>query len=289
MGEEKGEEESSAPLCSSSTSTVDPAAVNLKAEDHPLLLTFFSPSNLLSGTANITDKKWLSVFNTDSLYPPGWSQSDVNRFDKWLVWTFSLKAGMFNPAPQLMSLSSYFTLRLPLCVDWELTSDPVLGRWISSYAAKTNDQACFLLLLIKHVSLLINTNLKACCVSSPPSQLYHKTRMWPINRLNSCNPAHLSEPEPGRSNKERDSLRGGYKLEDVIKPPLAQTTRSGSGWGWNDSQYDTSASAAVLQYVDAKVEPNKSLQYNVVWITYCLPVDVQPSSSMFSLLWFRIV
>lgn len=43
------EEESSAPLCSSSTSTSDPVAVNLKVE------VFLSPF-LLSDTAHITDK-----------------------------------------------------------------------------------------------------------------------------------------------------------------------------------------------------------------------------------------
>lgn len=82
--EARREEESSAPLCSSSTSTGDPMAVNLKAKDHSLLLVFFFCSLSLPGTEHITDKKWLSVYDMESLYPFGKSPSAVNLFDKWV-------------------------------------------------------------------------------------------------------------------------------------------------------------------------------------------------------------
>lgn len=63
---------SSAPLCSSSDSTGDPAAVNLKGEDHSSLLVFII-SFLLSGRAHISGYTWLSAFDLGS-HPFGKSQ-----------------------------------------------------------------------------------------------------------------------------------------------------------------------------------------------------------------------
>lgn len=75
-GREAGKEEeaSSAPLCSSSDSTGDPAAVNLKAEDHSSLLVFFlSPFPSLA-LSHISVCEWLSVFDLGSLHLLGKSQ-----------------------------------------------------------------------------------------------------------------------------------------------------------------------------------------------------------------------
>lgn len=111
-------------------------------------------------------------------------------------------------------------------------------------------------------------------------QLPGKTSLWPLNYLDACNTAHPSEPEPGRSHKERGRERGKlawsqsfshsphqlwqHRVDRVgVELPPKMTLK-------------TLVSPTVLHSL-AKVYPNKSSYCNIVEIKYQWPVDLKPT------------